>query len=95
MNKHETLSLMDGHFTADEAREVLISIFQAKIHFHVMRNFSSQERFGCHDKVAMERLPILKKGLERIQELVSRSSEINERLIVTAQVRIQFEEVGE
>jgi len=90
MNKHETLSLIDGHFTADEAREVLVSIFLAKINFHVMRNFSSQERLGCSDKVAMERIPILKQSVERIQELVSHASANKERLIVTAEVKIQF-----
>lgn len=90
MNKHESLTLLDGHFTADEAKEVLMSIFHAKIHFHELKNFSSRERFGCDDKVAMERIPELKKSMQRIQDLVSQATENNMDVLVTSVVKVEF-----
>lgn len=92
MNKHETLTLLDGHFTAEEAREVLMSIFYAKIHFHEMKNFSSQERFGCKDEVAVERIPKLKESMKRIQELVIQAAESRKSMLVTSVIKIEFKD---
>ncbi len=93
MNKIETLSLLKGYFTAEEAREVLVSLLHAKIHFHEMKNFSSQERFGCNDKVATERIQELKESLRRVQELVARAAGSNKKVKVTSMVDIEFTEV--
>lgn len=90
MNKIETLSLLKGHFTAEEAREVLVGLYHAKIHFHEMKNFSSQERFGCNDKIASERIPELKESLRKVQELVAHASGSNKKMIVTSTVNIEF-----
>lgn len=95
MIENETLTLIDGRFTADEAREVLMSIFLAKIQFHEMKNFSSQERFGCNDNVAVERIPDLRKSTRRILELVSQAAADKRTMIVTSVVKIEFAELSE
>lgn len=38
--------LIEGSFSDEEAKDVLKNFFESKIHFHEMRNFSSEERFG-------------------------------------------------
>ena len=90
MNKNESLLLLKGRFTADEARELLIELFHAKIQFHEKKNFSSQERFGCKDRIATERIPELKESLRRVQELVAQAAGSNKRMIVTSTVHIEF-----
>ena len=45
MKKNETFNLIDGVFSVDEAREILMNIFSTKIQFHEMKNLSSEERF--------------------------------------------------
>ena len=49
MNKIEKLNLIEGNFSGEEAKEILMNVFLAKIHYHELKNFSSQERFGKDD----------------------------------------------
>ena len=90
MNNIETLTLVDGHFTHQQAREVLLSLFQAKIHFHEMENFSSQRRFGHEDPMAVKRIPDLKKNMKSILDLVSQAAKGNKKMIVTSVIKIEF-----
>ena len=71
MKTKYNLKLIDGQFTAAEAKEVLINVFSSKIQFHQSKNFSSLERFGKEDKIASKRLPQLKDTLEQIQHIFS------------------------
>lgn len=88
MNKLETLTLIEGNFSEEEAREILMNIFSAKINFHRLRNFSSQERFGKHDELAQKRIPELKKEVEKVLRVVSEAKSQNKRLIITSEIAI-------
>lgn len=63
MHENEKLILIEGVFKNDEARELLMNIFSAKLTFHHQNNFSSRERFGKDDETAQKRVPELKKKL--------------------------------
>ena len=39
MNKMEQLNLIEGNFSDEEAKEILMNIISTKIHFHEMKNF--------------------------------------------------------
>ncbi|GAB2595923.1 hypothetical protein [Spirosoma areae] len=88
MNKLDTLTLIEGDFSEEEAREILLNIFSFKINFHRLRNFSSQERFGKHDEIAQKRIPELKKEIEKVLQVVSEAKSKNKRLIITSGIDI-------
>lgn len=88
MNKLDTLTLIEGNFSDEEAREILMNIFSAKINFHRLRNFSSQERFGKHDELAQKRIPELKREVEKVLRVVSEAKSQNKRLIITSEIAI-------
>lgn len=90
MNKSESLMLLKGRFTADEAREILMNLFRAKIGFHELRNFSSRERFGHDDQVASERIPELKESLRRIEDLAGEAERAGRLMAVSSIVHIEF-----
>ena len=56
MTKTENLTLIEGIFLAEEARDILINIFSTKINFHELKNFSSLEKHGKEDKTAQKRI---------------------------------------
>lgn len=90
MEKTESLMLLKGRFTPEEARDVLMNLFRSKIGFHEMRNFSSRERFGHDDQVAIERIPDLKESLRRIEELAGEAERTGRSLVLSSMVRIEF-----
>ncbi len=90
MNISEKLNLIEGCFSNEDAREILTNIFLAKIHFHEMKNFSSQERFGIDDAIAKKRIPELKKEMEKVDQIVSEAKLKNKQLAITSAINISL-----
>lgn len=90
MNKIEKLTLIEGEFFPDEAKEILANIFSTKIHFHEMKNFSSQERFGKQDEIAQQRIPLLQKELKKLNEILSEAKVENKKLLVSSHINISL-----
>ena len=91
MNNIEKLNLIEGNFSNEEAKEILMNIFLTKIHFHEMKNFSSQERFGKDNETAEKRIPELKKELNKVLHIISEAKANNKKLVITSEINIGFE----
>jgi hypothetical protein len=90
MNNNQSISLIDGAFTANEASEILNHLFNKKINFHDLKNFSSEIRFGKPDEVAQSRIPELKKSIETYSNLL-RIAELNGvQVKLTSTISIEF-----
>jgi hypothetical protein len=92
MNRKLKLSLIDGNFSAEEAKEILINIYSTKINFHEMANFSSMERFGVENAAAVKRIQILRKNIQKIVELVEEMKEKHQNFIISSEIHIRLEE---
>ena len=90
MSKHKKLTLIEGTFSNEEAKEILMNIFSTKIHFHEMKNFSSMERFGKEDEIAQKRIPALKKELIKLREFLSETKAENKKLVVSSEISISL-----
>jgi len=84
--------LIEGTFSDQEAKDILKNFFESKIHFHEMRNFSSEERFGHKDAMAVKRIPELKQASKDILEIVQQAKLGNKRLLINASVQISIVE---
>jgi hypothetical protein len=84
--------LIEGTFSDQEAKDILKNFFESKIHFHEMRNFSSEERFGHKDTMAVKRIPELKQASKDILEIVQQAKLGNKRLLINANVQISIVE---
>ncbi len=90
MKNSNSLNLIDGNFTVDEAEEILTNIFLAKIHYHEAKNFSSYERFGKRDEIALTRIPQLKKELEKVLQIISHAKLNNKNLAISSEISLSF-----
>lgn len=88
MNKIEKLVLIEGDFEAEQATEILMNIFSTKIHFHEMKNFSSQEQFGEHDEIAQKRIPALRNEMKKLEEILSEAK--NKKLLIHSEIHISL-----
>lgn len=86
MNKK--LKLIEGSFTNDEAKEILINIFSEKIKFHQFKNFSSQEREGKDDEIAQQRIPALNQELVNVLEFLAETKD--KKLTITSEINISL-----
>ncbi|CAN5890314.1 hypothetical protein BH11BAC4_BH11BAC4_08660 [soil metagenome] len=61
MKKKHDFKLIDGTFTAPEARRVLFDLISSKISYHSMEKVSNQERFGKDASHSEKRIKSLRK----------------------------------
>jgi hypothetical protein len=90
MKNTNDLKLIDGQFSPDEAREILMSVFIGKIDFHENKNFSSEERFGKVDLTALKRIPELQRSMDIISRIIDEAKENNETLQITTDIQISL-----
>ncbi|MDB5276406.1 MAG: hypothetical protein JWR61_1361 [Ferruginibacter sp.] len=89
MKKSQDFTLIEGEFTPQDAKEVLINLYSSKLNFHVMKNFSSNERLGKDDETSTKRIPELKKSMLQITEIIEQAEKKKKKLIITAVVSIE------
>lgn len=63
--------LIEGAFSAADAREVLLSLLTFKVDFHKRRNFSSMERTGQPDRASERRIEQLRTTLDDVSAALS------------------------
>lgn len=90
MNKSESITLIDGQFSSDDAFVLLTNLYSSKIKFHQLKNFSSMERFGKEDEMSLERISKLKENLETILTLMKEANADENRIEIKSVVHINF-----
>lgn len=90
MKNTNEFKLIDGHFSPDEAREIVMNVFLEKIQFHKNKNFSSEERFGKEDITAVKRILELKRSMDSISKLIEEAKQNNETLQIISEVKINI-----
>lgn len=90
MNKIEKLTLIEGDFSFDEAKEIVMSMFSSKINFHNIQNWSSQERFGKDDAIAQKRIPELRNEIKKLEEFLLEAKAKNKKLVVSSEINISL-----
>lgn len=88
----ESLKLIDGKFNAEEAKEILMNLISSKIHFHAMKDFSTQERTGESVPASMERIKELQKTKEQIISIINKARKENIILEIHSSVNISYTE---
>ncbi len=88
MKQDETVELINGEFTIEQAKEILSNVFSTKIHFHQMKNFSSLERYSKEDEIAITRLPELKRELKRSLAFLENSEFSNKKILIHSEIKI-------
>lgn len=91
MKKKETIELIKGSFSPDEAKEILLQMLNNKMKFHKLKNWSSQERFGKPDAFSEERLKSLEESRKKVEKLLSESTGGERTIIINSTIEINIE----
>jgi hypothetical protein len=91
MSKIEKLKLIEGTFTYLEASEIIKNIFNAKIQFHELKNFSSKERLGKEDELAIKKVKQLKVELEKFKHILLDKEASQNKVYVSSTIDILFD----
>ncbi len=90
MIKQNTFKLIEGKFSSFDSREILQNIFRSKIQFHQLRNFSSQERLGKNDEIAVTRIPELSNSLNKILTIIEEAEKSGALVEIKSEVVVNI-----
>ncbi len=91
MENKRTFKLIDGNFSAIDARSVLTTIVSAKINFHSLRQFSETIRYGSDRSQSEQRISELKELNEELIKLTDQAAINGLRLKIKGNIEIEFE----
>jgi hypothetical protein len=95
MKNTKTLKMIDGNYSIEEAKDILMNMFLSKISFHNIKNWSSQERFGKYDEMAQVRIPELRNEMQKLEEILKEAKTKNKKLIIHSEINISMIEIEE
>jgi hypothetical protein len=64
-----TINLIDGEFSPEDAKEILIDLINKKIQFHSLKSHENWERFGQVDDFSIGRIQALESAREKIIDM--------------------------
>ena len=91
MKLKEPIKLIEGKFSPEDAKEVLLELINHKINFHSLKNFSSEERFGQSIEGSKKRIEYLKKAKEKIVKIIDKATDTNCHLRLESSINIFLE----
>lgn len=87
----KTAKLIQGNFSPNEAREILLNMVDSKINFHKIKSLSSLVRSNQPNKESEQRIKELKEAREQILGLISTAKEQDSTLRIDSTINVSLE----
>lgn len=88
----QTLQLISGTFTPEDALEVLSDMIRSKINYHNLKNYTSIIRHDEEDQASIQRIKELSEMKEEISCQIKTASLLNKKIRIYSSVNIEFED---
>jgi len=83
--------LISGSFSAEDARQVLLSLINHKINFHELNAWSHRERFGEDNAASLKRVEELSRTREEIAQLINKAAAMGQTLSINSSIEIDLD----
>jgi hypothetical protein len=88
METKSNLILINGIFSPEEAKEVLMNILASKVQFHELKNLRSIVTKDSEDQTSISRVRQLKETIEELKLILNEASENNMELSIKSNIEI-------
>ena len=90
MKTNESIKLIDGLYSPEKAKEILVNVINSKIQFHALQSLSAWEKNGYKDLEVNKRLLELKESKEYILTLFDQLDDSINCVEMKASIEITF-----
>jgi hypothetical protein len=90
MELQKDFDLINSTFEPGDARDLLVSMIDSKINFHVIKNLSSQERYGMKDEHSLRRINELKQSWQELSQLLDHASHAGMDVQISSSIKIEM-----
>lgn len=89
MDKYQ-FKLIEGNFSSQDAKTVLMSVINSKINFHNLNAFSEFVKNNEDCEISKRRISVLTSSLEDINKLLEESERNGKRLKINGDITIEI-----
>ncbi|MBC7641677.1 MAG: hypothetical protein H7174_04970 [Flavobacterium sp.] len=89
--KERNLKLIDGVFSAEDAKKVLFNLINSKINHHKLDDFSNNIRFNENENSSKNRIQQLESTLLEIDEIAAYAIANNLKMNLKSNIEIVLE----
>lgn len=82
--------LIEGQFNPDEAKNILLSLFNSKINYHQLDSFSNQIRNGNVATNSQNRILSLSESIENIKVIIAEANLSGKQVKIEGIIHISF-----
>jgi hypothetical protein len=86
------INVIEGSYSPNDAKELLLDQCNKNITLHKIKNFSSQIRYGIEDSQALQQIDQLKDNVSIISKIVDYAALENKKLKIHSFIEITYEE---
>lgn len=90
MKTNESIKLIDGLYSPEKAKEILVNVINSKIQFHALQSLSAWEKHGYKDIEVNKRLLELKESKEYLLTLFDQLDDSINCVEMKASIEITF-----
>lgn len=88
METNLNLSLINGFYSPEEAKEIIMNVFASKIQFHELKNLRSLVTSDVEDEVSIMRVRQLKNSVDEFNKLLDLAKENDLELSIQSSIEI-------
>jgi hypothetical protein len=86
----DNFKLVEGDFSAADAKEILLRLIEQKISFHNLKCFSHEVRYGSKDVHSLERIEELNKTKEKLILIINQAQIDGHLLSINSSIDVQI-----
>lgn len=86
----QSFCLIDGTFSPDEARQILMTLVQDKISFHRRNDWSDRERQGEPNPAGGKRINELRATREKLDTFLAQAESQSMELVISCNIDISL-----
>jgi hypothetical protein len=86
----DNFKLVEGDFSAADAKEILLRLIEQKISFHNLKCFSHEVRYGSKDEHSLERIEELNKTKEKLILIINQAQIDGHLLSINSSIDVQI-----
>lgn len=90
IQKELSVTLINGIYSPEQARDILMNLVSSKINFHNQEIFSIQERFGRNSAHSVKRVAELKQVRDNLMTYLNNLDNKQVNVKINSEVQIQI-----
>jgi hypothetical protein len=91
MDRKNIITLINGEFETEEAKDILRNLIDFKIKFHQIKSFNSELKFGEKDPRSQARIIELKASMQKMLEIMEEAEANGYSLKIDTKIDIEVQ----